>query len=95
MLITYFLLGIGAGLLVSALIITVYELTTYVIRKRVKEEVPEAAYVKIEKTYANKGQTTLPVYHAKAYNKSHQSVRDIEFNYTKSEYFYDGEKIML
>lgn len=92
---TGFLIGIGIGLIAGALIISVYELTTSVIRSQVKTELPEATYVKIEKTLENKGTTVLPVYKAKAYNRNNQKIRDIEFSYTKSEYFYDGEKIVI
>ena len=95
MFITGFLIGVGIGLLASALIIAVYELTTYIIKKRVKEEIPEAEYVKIEKIISGGNRTTLPVYKAKAYNKNGNKIRDINFEYTKSEYFYDGEKIYV
>lgn len=93
MFITGLLIGVGLGLLASALLISVYELTTYVIKKRVKEEIPEAEYVTIEKTINGKDKTTLPEYKAKAYNKTGKKIRDIDFEYEKSEYFYDGEKI--
>lgn len=95
MFITGFLIGIGIGLLAAALVISVYELTTYIIKKRVKEEIPEAEYVKIEKILSSGSKTTLPVYKAKAYNKYGNKVRDIDFEYEKSEYFYDGEKIYV
>lgn len=95
MFITGFLIGIGIGLLAAALVISVYELTTYIIKKRVKEEIPEAEYVKIEKILSSGSKTYLPVYKAKAYNKYGNKVRDIDFEYEKSEYFYDGEKIYV
>lgn len=92
---TGFLIGVGLGLLGAALVIAVSYLTTSIIRSRVSSEIPEAAYVEIQKTYANKGVTTLPVYKAKAYNRNHQKIKDIEFQYESSEYFYDGEKITI
>lgn len=95
MFITGFLIGVGLGLLAAALVISVYELTTYIIKKRVKEEIPEAEYVKIEKIISSGNKTTLPIYKAKAYNKQGNKIRDIEFEYEKSEYFYDGEKICV
>lgn len=95
MFITGFLIGVGLGLLAAALVISVYELTTSIIKKRVKEEIPEAEYVKIEKIVSSGSKTTLPVYKAKAYNKYGSKVRDIDFEYEKSEYFYDGEKIYV
>lgn len=95
MFITGFLIGVGLGLLAAALVISVYELTTYIIKKRVKEEIPEAEYVKIEKIISSGNKTILPIYKAKAYNKQGNKIRDIEFEYEKSEYFYDGEKICV
>lgn len=95
MIITGILIGVGLGLLTAALIISVYELTTYIIKKKVKEEIPDTEYVKIEKIISSSNTTTLPVYKAKAYNKNGQKIRDIDFNYEKSEYFYDGEKIYV
>lgn len=95
MFITGILIGIGIGLLASTLVISVYELTSYIIKKKVKEEIPEAEYVEIEKILSSGSTTTLPVYKAKAYNKYGSKVRDIDFEYEKSEYFYDGEKIYV
>lgn len=95
MFITGFLIGIGIGLIAAALVISVYELTTSIIRRRVKEEIPETEYVKIEKIISSTNKTVLPVYKAKAYNKSGNKIRDIDFEYEKSEYFYDGEKIYV
>lgn len=95
MFITGFLIGVGLGLIAAALVISVYELTTYIIKKRVKEEIPEAEYVKIEKILNSGSKTTLPVYKAKAYNRYGDKIRDIDFEYEKSEYFYDGEKIYV
>lgn len=95
MIITGIFIGIGLGLLAAALVISAYELTTQIIRKRVKEEIPSAAYVKIEKITNTSNKTTLPVYKAKAYDKHGNKVRDIDFEYEKSEYFYDGEKINI
>lgn len=90
-----FLIGIGIGLFAAALVISVYELTTAVIRSRVKAEIPEAAYVKIEKTINSTNRTVLPKYKAKAYSQYGNKIRDIDFQYEKSEYFYDGEKIVI
>ena len=90
---TGFLIGVGLGLLASALLISVYELTTYIIKKRVKEEIPETEYVIIEKKINEKDKTILPEYKAKAYNKNGEKIRDIDFEYEKSEFFYNGEKI--
>lgn len=92
---TSILIGIGLGLIASALIISVYELTTYIIKQRVRAEIPQAEYVKIEKITSSGPRTVLPVYKAKAYNRSGDKIRDIEFEYEKSEYFYDGEKIYV
>lgn len=92
---TGILIGIGVGLFASALLISVYELTTSIIKKRVKEEIPEAEYVKIQKITSSGDRTVLPVYKAKAYNGSGEKIRDIDFEYQKSEYFYDGEKIYV
>lgn len=92
---TSILIGIGLGIIGAALVIAVSYLSTSVIRSRVSSEIPEAAYVEILKTYEHKGVTTLPVYKAKAYNKSHQKIRDIDFKYENSEYFYDREKIII
>ncbi len=89
------LIGIGIGLLATALVISVSYLTTSIIKSRVSSEIPEAAYVIIQKTFENKGVTRLPKYKAKAYNRNHEKIRDIEFNYDDSEYFYDGEKIAV
>ena len=89
------LIGVGIGLLTSALVISCYELTTSLIRNRVKQELPEATYVEIEKTLEKKGKTVLPVYKAKAYNRNHNKIKDIDFEYTKSAYFYNGEKIVI
>lgn len=95
MLFTSILIGVGIGLLASALIISVYELSTSIIRQRVNAEIPEAVYVQIEKTTSERERTILPKYKAKAYNISGEKVRDIEFEYQKSEYFYNGEKIYV
>lgn len=95
MFLTGLLIGFGLGLIGAALIIAVSYLSTSTIRTRVSTEIPEAAYVEIQKIYENKGVTTLPVYKAKAYNRSHQKIKDIEFQYESSEYFYDGEKITI
>lgn len=95
MLLTGFFIGVGIGLLAAALVISVYELTTYIIRQKVKEEIPEAEYVKIEKIINSSDRTVLPTYKAKAYNRQGEKVRDIDFQYQKSEYFYDGEKIVI
>lgn len=95
MFLTAFLIGIGIGIVAGTLIITVSYLCTSVIRSRVSTEVPEAAYVKIEKTISGKSSTTLPTYKAKAYDRNHNKIRDIEFEYNSSEYFYDGEKISI
>lgn len=95
MFITGILIGIGLGLIGAALIIAVSYLSTSVIRSRVSTEIPEAAYVEIEKLFQNKEVTKLPVYKAKAYNRNHQKIKDIEFQYDSSEYFYDGEKITI
>lgn len=92
---TSILIGIGLGLLATALIISVVELTTSIIKKRVKEEIPETQYVQIEKIISSGPRTILPVYRAKAYNRLGEKIRDIEFEYEKSEYFYDGEKIYV
>lgn len=95
MFITGFLIGVGLGLLASALVISVYELTTSIIKQRIKEEIPEAEYVKIEKIVSNGNKTYLPTYKAHAYNKHGEKIRNIDFEYEKSEYFYDGEKIYV
>ena len=95
MIFTSILIGIGLGLIASALIISVIELTTNIIRQRVKEEIPETEYVVIEKIISSSAKTVLPIYKAKAYNRSREKIRDIEFEYEKSEYFYDGEKIYV
>lgn len=96
MFITGFLIGVGLGLLATALVISVYKLTTDIIKKRVREELPETEHVKIEKIVnSGKGRTTLPLYKAKAYDKTGNKIRDIDFEYEKSEYFYDGEKIYI
>lgn len=92
---TSILIGIGLGLLATALIISVVELTTSIIKKRVKEEIPETQYVQIEKIISSGPRTILPVYRAKAYNRLGEKIRDIEFEYEKSEYFYDGERIYV
>lgn len=92
---TSILIGIGIGLIGAALIISVSYLCTSVIRTKVKEELPEATYVLIEKSFENSNKTTLPTYKAKAYNKNHSKIKDIEFQYNSSEYFYDGEKISI
>jgi len=92
---TSILIGIGIGLIGAALIISVSYLCTSVIRSKVREELPEASYVLIEKTFENRNTTTLPTYKAKAYNRNHDRIKDIEFQYSSSEYFYDGEKITL
>lgn len=89
------LIGIGLGLACAALVITAYELTTELIKTKIKQELPETSYVLIEKTIGNKDVETLPVYKAKAFNRQGLKIKDIEFNYTKSEYFYDGEKIKI
>lgn len=93
--ITEILIGIGIGLFAAALVISVYELTTSVIRSRVKAEIPEAAYVRIEKIINSTNRTVLPTYKAKAYNRNGNKIQDIDFQYEKSEYFYDGEKIVI
>lgn len=96
MFITGFLIGVGLGLLATALVISVYKLTTDIIKKRVREELPKTEYVKIEKIVnSEKGKKTLPLYKAKAYDKTGNKIRDIDFEYEKSEYFYDGEKIYI
>lgn len=95
MFITGILIGIGIGLFAAALIISVYELTTSAIKKKVKEEIPEASYVEIQKILNSTSSKTLPVYKAKAYNKDGKKIRDIDFEYEKSEYFYNGEKIYV
>lgn len=95
MFITAFLIGVGLGLIAGALIISVSYLCTSIIRSRVSTEVPEAEYVKIEKVTVGKSSTSLPIYKAKAYDKNHNKIRDIEFEYNSSEYFYDGEKIII
>ena len=65
-------------------------------KKRVREELPKTEYVKIEKIVnSEKGKKTLPLYKAKAYDKTGNKIRDIDFEYEKSEYFYDGEKIYI
>lgn len=95
MILTLFLIGVGMGIVVGALIISVSYLCTSIIRSRVSTEVPEAAYVKIEKMLAGKSTTTLPTYKAKAYDRNHNKIKDIEFEYNSSEYFYDGERISI
>ena len=95
MFLTAILIGLGVGLLAAALVISAYELTTPIIKNRVKEEIPGAYYVEIEKICNSGSKACLPTYKAKAYNKSGNKVRDIEFEYEKSEYFYDGEKIYI
>ena len=92
---TCFFLGVGIGLLIAALLITVYELTTSTIRQKVKEELPESSYVIIEKITKDRGCKVFPTYKAKAYNRTGKKLRDIDFKYEKSEYFYDGEKIYI
>lgn len=95
MLFTCILIGIGIGLIAGALVISAYELTTDIIRSRVKAELPSAAYVEISRSFTNKSVTKLPLYTAKAYNSNHEKICDINFEYTNSEYFYDGEKITI
>lgn len=97
MIISGILIGVGLGLLTAALVITVYKLTTSKVKQRVKEEIPEAEYVVIQKMITNpsKGKTVLPRYTAKAYNKRREIIRNIDFKYVESEYFYSGEKIYV
>lgn len=97
MIVSGFLIGLGLGLLTAALVITVYKLTTSKIKQRVKDEIPETEYVVIEKmiTDPSRGRTVLPKYTAKAYNRQRKKIRDIEFKYEDSEYFYNGEKIYV
>lgn len=95
MFLTAIFVGIGIGLIGAALIIAVSYLCTSIIRSRVKQELPEATYVLIERSFENGNKTTLPTYKAKAYNRNNSKIKDIEFQYDSSEYFYDGEKITL
>ncbi len=95
MFLTGFLIGVGLGLFAAALVISVYKLTTAIIRERVRRELPKTAYVKIEKTVQSSSKTTLPTYHAKAYDRNGNKISDIDFEYEESEYFYDGEKITI
>lgn len=95
MFLTGILIGVGIGLLATALVISVVELTTEVIKRRVKTELPKATYVEIEKTLQDKEHKVLPKYHAKAYDRDGNKISDIDFEYERSEYFYDGEKIAV
>lgn len=89
------LIGVGLGLVMSAIVISVYHLTAKRIRERVKNEIPEAEYVEIQKLMSGKNKTVLPTYKAKAYNKQGTKIRDIEFKYKTSDYFYNREKIYV
>ncbi len=96
MIITSILIGVGLGLLTAALVIAAYKLTTKIIKERTKSEIPKTSYVKIEKYLSQPhGKKVLPTYKAKAYDRYGNKLRDIEFKYEDSEYFYNGEKIYV
>ena len=96
MIVTSILIGLGLGVVTAALVISVYKLTTKTIKERTKSAIPKAAYVEIEQYLSqHHGKTVLPTYKAKAYDKKGNKIRDIEFKYKDSEYFYHGEKIYV
>lgn len=77
--------------ILNILVISVEELTINSIKEKVKDSVPEAISVVMDKD-SNRGN---PIYRAKVYNQSNEIIHYIVFEYKKSDFFYNGQKIYL